>query len=76
MEKSPCTYRGETLRVTISVGRCAEELEPGDEPEHLIEAADRALCAAKHGGRNRIESAPLARLHALAGARSMPGRVV
>lgn len=76
VEKSPCTYRGETLHVTISIGRCADELEPGDEPEHLIDAADRALYAAKHDGRNRVESAPLARLHALSGARAMPGRVV
>ena len=74
VERTPCAHQGQSIPVTISVGRCTEELEPGDAPEHLIETADQALYAAKRAGRNRVESAPLARMHKLHGARAAPPR--
>lgn len=75
VERTPCIHQGRAIPVTISVGRCAEELGPGDEPEHLIEAADKALYAAKRAGRNCVESAPLARMHVLPGALAVPARM-
>jgi len=41
-----------TIAVTISIG-IATNMEDADNRERLIAAADRALYAAKHGGRNR-----------------------
>jgi len=75
VEETPCSHKGQSIDVTVSVGCCAEELGPGDEAGQLIEAADRALYAAKRAGRNRVESAPLPRMHVLEGALAIPGRV-
>ncbi len=54
LESSPVTVDGGAeLRVTASFGVAV--LQPDDrEPEQLIDRADRALYAAKRGGRNRI----------------------
>ncbi|MGB6100375.1 MAG: GGDEF domain-containing protein [Comamonas sp.] len=72
---TPSHYNGIPLPVTVSIGICAEALQPGDRARLLVEAADKALYAAKQGGRNRVESAPLARMHVLPGALAAPARV-
>jgi diguanylate cyclase (GGDEF)-like protein len=46
--------------VTISVGVSAMQPNPLHESERLISAADRALYAAKTGGRNRVIALPQA----------------
>lgn len=71
---APCHYEGRPIPTTISIGICAEALEPGDRPRLLVDAADRALYAAKAAGRNRVADAPLARTHELHGARPAPAR--
>lgn len=54
---------GRSLQVTASFGLA--EAHPDLEPEQLIERADQALYAAKHGGRNRVEAWKLAHAAAL-----------
>ena len=51
---------GETRlhQVTVSVGVAASPAT-GDDPEGLVQAADRALYAAKNAGRNRVAAAPV-----------------
>ena len=51
---------GETRlhQVTVSVGVAASPAT-GDDPEDLVQAADRALYAAKNAGRNRVAAAPV-----------------
>jgi diguanylate cyclase (GGDEF)-like protein len=50
-------FHGEALReVTISIGLAIYPLS-GETLEELLRAADRALYAAKHAGRNQVISA-------------------
>ena len=51
------------LSVTVSIG-VAEPSPGSDHPEHVVQAADKALYRAKRAGRNRIESAAPSRSRA------------
>ncbi|HUG52408.1 MAG TPA: diguanylate cyclase [Vicinamibacteria bacterium] len=53
VEKGRLVYDGARLAVTVSVG-VAVWPQDGREPAALVAAADRALYAAKEGGRNRV----------------------
>jgi diguanylate cyclase (GGDEF)-like protein len=44
------------LAVTVSIG--AAQLRPGQKAGALLEAADQAVYAAKHAGRNQVQAAP------------------
>jgi len=56
VEKARLVYDGAKLAVTVSVG-VAVWPEDGREPSVLVAAADRALYAAKEGGRNQVMAA-------------------
>ncbi|NUS38132.1 MAG: diguanylate cyclase [Lysobacter sp.] len=50
-------YEGQTEQLTVSVG-VASRLECEDTPTATVERADKALYAAKRGGRNCVQVAP------------------
>ena len=43
---------GEEFGITISIG--VAQMEPGEDAERLAARADKALYAAKHGGRDQV----------------------
>jgi diguanylate cyclase (GGDEF)-like protein len=51
-------WEEKTIHITISVGVACREPGTKGEDQNLVMAADRALYAAKQGGRNRVELAP------------------
>jgi diguanylate cyclase (GGDEF)-like protein len=53
----PITVGTDRLRVTVSVGVAAHGGDPADSAD-LLQRADRALYAAKAGGRNRVSTDP------------------
>ncbi len=54
--KNPTDKGEKLLRVTVSVGVATFNPETDHDNKHLIERADQALYAAKHAGRNRVET--------------------
>ena len=55
VEATKIDFDGKQLRATVSIGLASYPSTPCKTPEHLVEAADKALYRAKHGGRNRVE---------------------
>ncbi|GAA3916922.1 GGDEF domain-containing protein [Luteimonas lutimaris] len=56
VERLALDWEGQPLRLTVSVG-VATRLHD-ERPAHTIDRADKALYAAKRGGRNRVHVAP------------------
>ncbi|HEU5318479.1 MAG TPA: GGDEF domain-containing protein [Chloroflexota bacterium] len=56
---SPAAVGTEPLRCTISIGLAMLDRDRMPAPDDLVAAADEALYAAKHGGRNRVAVDPL-----------------
>ena len=54
VEAHPFEIGGEKVRVTVSVGVATFPSPTVDGPNALVREADRALYAAKDGGRNRV----------------------
>jgi diguanylate cyclase (GGDEF)-like protein len=57
VERCEFQYEGHAERLTVSVG-VATRLERESAPAATVERADKALYAAKHGGRNCVQVAP------------------
>ena len=61
VERSRCTFDGQELQVTVSVGVAVTTgVQPpdGSPDQQLLDAADRALAAAKDSGRNCVSASP------------------
>ena len=54
VESTVIPFEGQELRATVSIGVAGFPSSPVKTPEQLVEAADKALYRAKHGGRNRV----------------------
>lgn len=58
VEETPCTFQGETVPVTISIGITEYTSKRDKVPSDLIKRADSALYRAKESGRNRVIALP------------------
>jgi diguanylate cyclase (GGDEF)-like protein len=54
VESTAIPFDGKDLRVTVSIGVAGYPHTDLKSPDQLVEAADKALYRAKHGGRNRV----------------------
>ncbi len=54
VEGTVIPFDGKELQVTVSIGAAGYPTTPAKTPDQLLEAADKALYRAKHGGRNRV----------------------
>ena len=54
VESTVIPFDGKELRVTVSIGVAGYPAAQLKQPDQLVEAADKALYRAKHGGRNRV----------------------
>jgi diguanylate cyclase (GGDEF)-like protein len=54
VEQHPFKYENKSYQVTISMGIAATSGDERLTPTELIRQADRKLCQAKRGGRNRV----------------------
>ena len=52
IEKTPTSYNGQSIEVTVSIG--VSEHSTGESRPEMIEKADKALYQAKHSGRNKV----------------------
>ena len=57
IQSAEVRHQGHTLRLTASIG-VAAQLAHETQPQMAVERADKALYAAKRGGRNRVSVAP------------------
>jgi len=57
VEAAELRHRDHPMRVTVSIG-VATMLAQDTNPQQVVERADKALYAAKRGGRNRVSVAP------------------
>ncbi len=57
IERGFIVHEGNRLQVTASFGVATREPHAGESASALLQRADAALYAAKHGGRNRVEAA-------------------
>lgn len=56
VEKTPILYKGQTVKVTISIGVSTQYSHPLNSEKDLIKAADDNMYRAKDAGRNRVVS--------------------
>jgi two-component system, cell cycle response regulator len=73
VEKRRCAWQGRELNVTVSIGVTVSvglaAFQTGRTERELMDAADKALYLAKHGGRNRVVAVELGAKGSASGSR-------